>query len=208
MPATPSTNCLVAACAFCHKDATKKCTKCLQVGVYVHYCSVICQKLHWREHKGACGIVHASPSPNLTQNPHRLDTARDVGADLVMALLNEDLAKVGRVCAEIRAGPAPSIADLQAQINQQLPAGSTLSDLDPSAWAGDGMHPLMIVTSTMPTQEHAPSGEVVLKKQMSESFRVAAMPLLLKVPMILEAINKEHLIVRGGKESERRICGN
>ena len=200
---TSSNQSLHPACAFCHKDASKKCTGCFAVGVCVHYCSTKCQRSDWRVHRRICGKDRTVPIPSLSSlNFSRLDVARDIGADLVWALLDEDLAKVTKVIAELN-GLSMSTSATQAQFRQ-----AQLRQNMPQAWSDPAMHPLIIICSTTPTCMPDPvSGKTIFMKQISESFRLQVLPMLLRVPLILDAINNEHSMVRGCMAASI-LCGS
>jgi hypothetical protein len=71
-------------CAKCGKPACQnKCGGCELVG----YCSRICQKEHWREHKAFCKLVkHISPSSNaLIINPTKAAYTKNVDLCLIYA---------------------------------------------------------------------------------------------------------------------------
>lgn len=100
-----------------------------------------------------------------------------------MALLEAALPKLVRVAEEINLG-------LRA-LTQRLPPGCSMTLDVPLAWAGPAMHPLLILTSSVPTVAQDLSGKTVMLKLLPESFRVKALPILLSVPLVLSAINNE-----------------
>tara|TARA_R110002003_G_scaffold110_5_gene9295 strand:+ start:7427 stop:7861 length:435 start_codon:yes stop_codon:yes gene_type:complete len=60
MPAATGSN-IETPCALCNKPAALTCSRCRAAT----YCSAVCQKAHWREHKQTCNTA------NLDQTVHR-----------------------------------------------------------------------------------------------------------------------------------------
>lgn len=110
-----------------------------------------------------------------------------------MALLEADLPKLVRVAEEINQG-------IRA-LTQRLPPGSSITLDVPLAWAGPAMHPLLILTSSVPTASQDLSGKMVMLKLLPESFRVQALPIVLSVSLVLSAINNEFSVDDSGSDT-------